>query len=648
MSDFEGFKSSIARIFSGKTVIGAGFLIADRYLITCAHVVTAALKLPRNTLELPVGNVEFDFPLLAPGQRVIARAVFWRPVQPGQVGEDQAVLEISVATLPQGTQSVEVVAADQPWGHPFRIFGFPQDRDDGIWASGVLRDYQAAQWVQMEDITAQGYPIESGFSGAPVWDEALGGVVGMAVAAERDREEAKAAFMIPTRQLDKAQQFIRQQTLLSCLEREQQSLGKQMTTAYNVCRPDGWSHPYQNQLRQRLADLSRMTDGELQQPMLVQFVACLLNQAGLTDAIRQALERWAKRYTADLDGLRDRLRDKQTAKFSSPATQLAEPYLLVSVKPHEVKPQHSYVSAWLISDANHYDAETGQGSDKLEMQNSETQKLNSDSGVPDDQIPEILADYLNQVGKQIDVSVLTVELLLPLTLINQPIEQLAIPSELDFDVPEALTNVCRHIVVRSQDRLVANRSLGRWQSKWRQVEALLDTKAGSRFISGMGDAGKVRAGLKPDDKLGLQLTRPLDTGRGGDLASLIATGTPIALWVRQDKASADWGRQFAHQIFGCFDPSAQVVSEGQSACCLASPCQLVSHDSTDERMDGCSSVQLRELRDKVAHVRQNASKIHDSNGNLDQSLSDQSLELGHHLSFLWENPKRVPPKIIYS
>jgi len=83
------------------------------------------------------------------------------------------------------------------WNHPFQVFGFPSKRDEGIWASGVLRDCLANGWVQMEDIKAQGYAVQPGFSGAPVWDEKLQGVVGMAVAAEKKREDAKAAFMIP-------------------------------------------------------------------------------------------------------------------------------------------------------------------------------------------------------------------------------------------------------------------------------------------------------------------------------------------------------------------------------------------------------------------------------------------------------------------
>jgi hypothetical protein len=195
MSYFQSSKSAIVRIFHSQSVIGAGFLISDRHLLTCAHVVTAALGVARDTAIMPEGEVEFDLPLLLPGQRMAAKVIFWRGVQEGQVGEDIAVLE--VGALPTGARSVRLVKADEPWGHSFRIFGFPVRRDEGIWAGGVLREHGVTQWVQMEGITAQGYAIEPGFSGAPVWDESLEGVVGMAVAAERDREEAKAAFMIP-------------------------------------------------------------------------------------------------------------------------------------------------------------------------------------------------------------------------------------------------------------------------------------------------------------------------------------------------------------------------------------------------------------------------------------------------------------------
>lgn len=191
------FKTAIARIFrSNGTVVGAGFLIGDSYLITCAHVVTAALGLPTATQDLPTGVVEVDFPLVAPSNKVKSRVIFWRPVEPNQIGEDIAGLQLE--SFPEiEIQPVRLIATDEFWDHPFQIFGFPSQRDAGVWASGLLRDSLANGWLQIEDIKAPGYAVQPGFSGAPVWDERLQGVVGMAVAAERKREEAKAAFMIP-------------------------------------------------------------------------------------------------------------------------------------------------------------------------------------------------------------------------------------------------------------------------------------------------------------------------------------------------------------------------------------------------------------------------------------------------------------------
>ncbi len=67
-----------------------------------------------------------------------------------------------------------------------------------------IRDRLANGWVQIEDIKAQGQAVQPGFSGAPIWDEVLQGVVGMAVAADKKREETKTAFMIPSTILGQA------------------------------------------------------------------------------------------------------------------------------------------------------------------------------------------------------------------------------------------------------------------------------------------------------------------------------------------------------------------------------------------------------------------------------------------------------------
>jgi V8-like Glu-specific endopeptidase len=192
------FKAALARIYNANNVVvGAGFLVTERYLLTCAHVVTSALGLPTDTVEAPADIIEFDFPLLENGQsqRYKARVIFWSPVCQGKIGEDIAALEAE--SLPIGSRPVHLVSAKDVWQHSFEVFGFPSQREMGIWATGKLLDRNGLGWVQIEDIKAQGFAVEHGFSGSPIWDEQLEGVVGMAIAAERKREDAKVAFMMP-------------------------------------------------------------------------------------------------------------------------------------------------------------------------------------------------------------------------------------------------------------------------------------------------------------------------------------------------------------------------------------------------------------------------------------------------------------------
>ncbi|MEH2171258.1 trypsin-like peptidase domain-containing protein [Nostoc sp.] len=197
------FRSAIARIFHANgAVVGVGFLVSGQtrnYILTCAHVVTSALSLPEDIVEAPNNDIFLDFPLIASGQQLKAKVVFWQPVVSNastSEPEDIAGLQIE-GQLPKETQAIQLIRANNIWQHPFRIFGFPNGHNDGVWATGVLRDGQGKGWVQLEDNKVTGYRIEPGFSGAPIWDETLVGVVGMAVAAEKRREDIKTAFMIP-------------------------------------------------------------------------------------------------------------------------------------------------------------------------------------------------------------------------------------------------------------------------------------------------------------------------------------------------------------------------------------------------------------------------------------------------------------------
>lgn len=192
------FESAIVRIIraADKAVVGTGFLVGKRQVLTCVHVVVQAACLSEDTSETSTTEVLLDFPLIALGRTLTARVVLWR------AESDIAGMQLDGAP-PTGARTVRLVMAEDLWGHSFRAFGFPAGYDDGVWASGVLRGRTGTGWVQIEDVKMPGYWVQPGFSGTPVWDDQLKGVVGMIVAADIDHV-TKAAFVIPARELIEA------------------------------------------------------------------------------------------------------------------------------------------------------------------------------------------------------------------------------------------------------------------------------------------------------------------------------------------------------------------------------------------------------------------------------------------------------------
>ncbi len=205
--------SSVRFLTATGEVVGTGFLFSERSLLSCAHVVAAALRLSDNAAEIPKDSVRLDFPLVARGQVLTAHVVLWQPPD-GDGGGDIALLQLE-SDPPPGTQAVHLVMAEDLWDHNFRAFGFPDYHDDGVWASGKLRGRQATGWVQIEDVKDVGYRVQQGFSGGAVWDDLLDGVAGMVV-AEDSEATIKAAYMIPTDVLVKTCPILDQETIPTC------------------------------------------------------------------------------------------------------------------------------------------------------------------------------------------------------------------------------------------------------------------------------------------------------------------------------------------------------------------------------------------------------------------------------------------------
>src|SRR5579885_1172795 len=109
----EQLKTAIVRIFHnhGEDIpVGVGFLVSNKYILTCAHVVTQALDL-RDGSRRPDTAISLDFPLVASGSMLSAYVIDWHPDD----SEDIALLELE-GPPPNGVHSARLVVTHDFWG----------------------------------------------------------------------------------------------------------------------------------------------------------------------------------------------------------------------------------------------------------------------------------------------------------------------------------------------------------------------------------------------------------------------------------------------------------------------------------------------------------------------------------------------------
>ncbi|OLP19825.1 hypothetical protein BST81_03350 [Leptolyngbya sp. 'hensonii'] len=80
----DDYEKAITRIFDQKgNTIGAGFLVAPGYVLTCAHVVLQAIGIEKDKFAeyegQPQKQISLDFHVLASDQPIQAEVVVWLP-----------------------------------------------------------------------------------------------------------------------------------------------------------------------------------------------------------------------------------------------------------------------------------------------------------------------------------------------------------------------------------------------------------------------------------------------------------------------------------------------------------------------------------------------------------------------------------------
>src|SRR5262249_37371229 len=122
------------RTASGQ-VAGLGALVGHRKILTCAHVVNAALGRDLRAQERPEEVLAIDCPLLSECLTSRARVVQWLPPpREGVTGDDIAGLLLD-EDPPPGAEPVRLVSEPPRPGQVVDVFGYPREpqRENGVW-----------------------------------------------------------------------------------------------------------------------------------------------------------------------------------------------------------------------------------------------------------------------------------------------------------------------------------------------------------------------------------------------------------------------------------------------------------------------------------------------------------------------------------
>jgi uncharacterized protein YjbI with pentapeptide repeats/3',5'-cyclic AMP phosphodiesterase CpdA len=175
--------------------VGLGVLVGDGEVLTCAHVVNAALEQDLRAAAQPARPVRVRWPNLAGSAPVEATVVAWRSLADGDLAALKLVGDVpAVAVAAQLDPTVPLVQG------PLRVFGYPAGRPRGQWADVQLAGAVQGGWLQLNSADVSTPDVRSGFSGSPVHDPRTGTVVGL-IAEAPAGGQARDSLAIPAEQL---------------------------------------------------------------------------------------------------------------------------------------------------------------------------------------------------------------------------------------------------------------------------------------------------------------------------------------------------------------------------------------------------------------------------------------------------------------
>ncbi|NMF84644.1 hypothetical protein [Nodosilinea sp. P-1105] len=382
------------------------------------------------------------------------------------------------------------------------------------------------------------------------------------------------------------------QSLLPIFQGSELALTEAIQTAYRLVCPLNSKVPAT--LSAMLDQLGDVKPGDSLFEAVDRFAALLsLPDLNSRVDIQEALQGWLKPRVSNFDALIADVKPLLVKHLEQQARG-GTSHLLVYVQ-KEVE-DGRLVSAYFIQDDSQYDIRGGKGIEKLDAPEVEP-FLNQ---VTRESLPRLVQACISETLEKSHED-LTLHLILPLAWLNETCDRWSAMDCSDSPfLPDVRVGVRFRCVVRMAERLepkVLNMFKEPWQKKW---STLLDTVAegvcGAFVLADdLPLATELFERLNRPTSVGLKMSKVYDdSGYERLFGTLIATGTPAALWLRNDQLA-----------------------------------ETVCATNELDRVLTCTSATLPE----VVKLWRSAA----------MAVADETAHIGHHLSCLWENPNLIPP-----
>ena len=202
----EGFVVAVRRVGTAAPT-GVGFLVAERYIITCAHVINAALNRDQKDqgVPSPETTIEVTFPMLGDTDGAPVRTckvVKWLPPpKSGLYGGDICCLRLVGEETPSKASPAQLVSPSTMRDITVSLFGYPGNpprKINGAWAEHRLRGVVGGGVIQLDSDSESALRAQPGYSGSPIIisDSYGDAVIGMLAVASND-PAIRDAYAIP-------------------------------------------------------------------------------------------------------------------------------------------------------------------------------------------------------------------------------------------------------------------------------------------------------------------------------------------------------------------------------------------------------------------------------------------------------------------